>query len=91
VTLLAASPSPLTHPPSPPTRAPPSQLSNQYGEDALKEGAGAAAGPAGGMANLFGQIFGGGRGGGAARPRRSEDVVHKLPVSLEELYSGTTK
>lgn len=33
--------------------------------------------------------MGGGRGRGGKR--KGEDVVHPLKVSLEELYSGTTK
>lgn len=66
----------------------------QFGEDAIKEGMGAGGGGGGGMADIF-DLFtgGGGRGGGGGRPRerKSEDVVHKLAVSLEELYNGGTK
>lgn len=65
----------------------------QYGEDAIKEGmgSGGGGGGGGGMADIF-DLFGGGGGGrGRQRERRSEDVVHKLVVSLEELYSGATK
>ncbi len=32
-----------------------------------------------------------GRGGGRGRERRGEDVVHKLKVGLEELYTGTVR
>lgn len=63
----------------------------QYGEDAIKEGMGGGGGGGGSMADLFGELFGGGRGGGRARERRSEDVVHKLAVALEDLYTGTVK
>ena len=55
---------------------------------------GAGGGGGGGsMADLFGELFGGGggRGGRGARERRSEDVVHKLQVALEDIYSGTVK
>lgn len=47
----------------------------------------------GGMADIFDMFMGGGgRGGrGGPRERKSEDVMHKLAVSLEELYNGTTK
>ena len=49
-------------------------------------------GPGGGMADIF-DLFSGGRGGGGGRQRerKSDDVVHKLSVSLEELYNGATK
>jgi DnaJ-class molecular chaperone len=64
----------------------------QYGEEAIKEGMGAGGGGGGGsMADLFGELFGGGGRGGRARERRSDDVVHKLQVPLEDLYTGTTK
>jgi DnaJ family protein A protein 2 len=47
------------------------------------------------MADIFdlftGGAGGGGRGGRGGRERRSEDVVHKLAVSLEELYKGVVK
>lgn len=61
----------------------------QYGEEAIKEGMGAGGG-GGGMADLFDILSGGGRRG-QPRERKSDDVVHKLNVSLEELYSGVTK
>ena len=69
------------------------QLYDEYGEDALKEGGG---GPGGGMHDpfdIFSQFFGGGggRGGGRRGPRKGEDVVHPLKVSLEEMYNGTEK
>jgi hypothetical protein len=61
----------------------------QYGEEALKEGMGGGGGP-GSMADLF-DLFGGGGGRGRARERKSDDVHHKLQVSLEEMYNGVTK
>ncbi|KAI8463685.1 MAG: DnaJ-like protein [Monoraphidium minutum] len=68
------------------------EIYDRYGEDAIKEGMGAGGGGGGGsMADLFGELFGGGGRGGRARERRSEDVVHKLQVALEDLYTGTTK
>jgi hypothetical protein len=62
----------------------------QYGEDAIKEGMGGGGG--GGGMDIF-DLFtgGGGRRGGQTRERKSEDVVHQLAVSLEDLYTGTTK
>jgi hypothetical protein len=64
----------------------------QYGEEALKEGMGGGGGGGGGMADLFDILSGGGGGRrGQPRERKSEDVVHRLSVSLEELYNGVTK
>lgn len=63
---------------------------DRFGEDALNEGMGA-----GGMdpQDLFSQLFGGAGGffGGASRPRgprRGKDLVHRIHVSLEDLYNG---
>lgn len=64
----------------------------QYGEEAIKEGMGGGGGGGGGMADLFDILSGGGGGRrGQPRERKSEDVVHRLSVSLEELYNGVTK
>ena len=48
-------------------------------------------GGGGGMADIF-DLFGGG-GGRRGRPqeRRGEDVVHRLKVTLEELYNGSSR
>lgn len=68
------------------------EIYDRYGEDAIKEGMHNGGGGGGGsMADLFGELFGGGGGRGRPRERRSDDVVHKLQVSLEDLYSGVTK
>jgi len=65
---------------------------DQYGEDAINEGMGGGGGGGGGMADIF-DLFGMGGGGGGGRPRerRSENVVHKLTVSLEDAYNGAVK
>ncbi|XP_057534995.1 dnaJ protein homolog ANJ1 [Amaranthus tricolor] len=70
------------------------EIYDQYGEDALKEGMGGG----GGMHDpfdIFSSFFGGSPFGGGSsrgrRQRRGEDVIHPLKVSLEDLYSGTTK
>ena len=55
---------------------------------------GSAGGPGGGMSDIFDMFMGGGGGrgrGGRERERKSEDIVHKLSVSLEDMYNGTTK
>ena len=44
------------------------------------------------MADIFEMVGGGGgRGRGPQGPRRGENVVHRLKVSLEELYRGATR
>nr|ODN87889.1 chaperone regulator [Cryptococcus depauperatus CBS 7841] len=66
-------------------------LYDQLGEAGLKEG-----GMGGGVdpQDLFSQLFGGGGGffGGGSReprgPRRGRDLVHRISVSLEDLYKG---
>ncbi|GMH31929.1 hypothetical protein Nepgr_033773 [Nepenthes gracilis] len=70
------------------------EIYDQYVEDALKEGMGGG----GGMHDpfdIFQSFFGGNLfGGGSSRERmqrRGEDVIHSLKVSLEDLYSGTSK
>jgi hypothetical protein len=91
----AATPSMRCMPPSrgrrPPTPTPPPSTRPQYGEDAIKEGMGGPGAGGGSMADLFGELFGGGGRGGRGRERRSDDVVHKLQVALEDLYTGTVK
>lgn len=58
----------------------------QFGEEAAKEG-----GPpsGGGMDDIF-SLFGGG-GRKQRGPRKAEDVVHRLQVSLKDFYMGCTK
>lgn len=64
----------------------------QYGEDAIKEGMGqGGGGGGGGMADLFDMLGGQGRGRQQHGPKKGEDVVHKLTVSLKELYEGATR
>lgn len=60
----------------------------QYGEEAVKEGVGAG-GMAGGV-DMFSELFGGG-GRRQRGPRKGEDVVHRLTVSLKDFYMGTSK
>ncbi|TXG73510.1 hypothetical protein EZV62_002089 [Acer yangbiense] len=72
------------------------EIYDQYGEDALKEGMGGGSGGHDPF-DIFQSFFGGGGGpfgGGSSRgrrQRRGEDVVHPLKVSLEDLYTGTSK
>ncbi|KAG0304480.1 hypothetical protein BGZ98_005472 [Dissophora globulifera] len=77
------------------------EMYDRYGEDGPGGGGGGFGG--GGMTQeeMFAQMFGGGffggmeddgpRGGGRrSRPRRGEDIMHSLNVSLEDLYNGKT-
>ena len=66
-------------------------LCSQYGEDAVKEGMGpgGGGGGGGGMSDIFDILSGG--GGRQRGPRKGEDVVHRLRVSMEELYNGSTR
>eukprot|EP00210_Caulerpa_lentillifera_P006733 g6435.t1 len=64
------------------------RIYDEYGEEALKEGAGNGGG---GMADIF-DLFG---GGGGSRRRRQEpkgqDIVHKIITKLDEMYNGATR
>lgn len=71
---------------------------DQFGEEGLEGG---GMGGMGGMdpSDLFSQLFGGGGGGffgGGGRsgrpagPRKGKDLVHRIKVSLEDLYKGKT-
>ncbi|KAI7841110.1 hypothetical protein COHA_005335 [Chlorella ohadii] len=64
------------------------RIYDQFGEEAVKEGMGGGGGGPADIFDLFG--MGGGRRG-SARERRSEDVVHKMKVSLEEMYKGSVR
>lgn len=64
------------------------RIYDEYGEDAVKEAAAGGGGPPGGMADIFEMFAGGGRARG---PRRGENVVHRLKVTLEDLYRGATR
>eukprot|EP01116_Phalansterium_solitarium_P020545 TRINITY_DN6103_c0_g1_i1.p1 TRINITY_DN6103_c0_g1~~TRINITY_DN6103_c0_g1_i1.p1 ORF type:complete len:284 (+),score=30.40 TRINITY_DN6103_c0_g1_i1:113-964(+) len=68
------------------------EVYDKYGKEGLKEG--------GGMrdaADIFAQFFGGGSpfssffgGGGRGGPKKGDDIVHELAVTLEDLYKGKT-
>ena len=64
----------------------------QFGEDALKEGMQPGSNGGGGMHDLFDMLNGGGGGRRQpAGPKKGEDVVHRLNVSLKELYLGVVR
>ncbi|CAM9231972.1 unnamed protein product [Heterosigma akashiwo] len=60
---------------------------DQYGEEGLSEDGGG--GPGRSADDIFSMFFGGGRRGPSG-PRKGEDLVHPLKVSLEDLYNGKT-
>lgn len=43
------------------------------------------------MSDLFDMLSGGGGRRGPPRERRGEDVVHRLKVTLDELYNGSSR
>jgi len=63
------------------------QMYDKYGKDALKEGGFSAHS----AHDIFEQFFGGGFSsffGGNRGPRKTEDIVHELQVTLDDLYKG---
>jgi len=69
------------------------QTYDKYGKDALKEGGFSAHS----AEDIFAQFFGGASpfssffgGGGRGGPRKGENIVHELQVTLEDLYKGKT-
>jgi DnaJ family protein A protein 2 len=65
------------------------QLYDQYGKQGVENGG--QQGSQAGASDLFSAFFGGARGTGRSRgPRKGRDIVHKLKVTLEQLYNGKT-
>jgi len=68
------------------------KIYDEGGEQAIKEGGGRGGG-GGGFSNpmdIFNMMFGGGMGGGMGgrQSNKTKPMVHKLGVTLEELYNG---
>ena len=68
-------------------------LYDEGGEEALEGGGGGGGGGGMDIFDLFGGgMFGGGGGGGrGGGKKKGEDVVFPLKVTLDDLYSGTSK
>lgn len=64
---------------------------DEGGEQAIKKGGGGGGGGFHSPMDIFEMFFNGGFGGRSKRERRGKDLVHQLSVTLEELYSGTTR
>lgn len=62
------------------------ELYDKYGKEGVEQGGG------GGRSadDIFSMFFGGGGGRRQSGPRKGEDVVHPLKMSLENLYCGRT-
>jgi DnaJ family protein A protein 2 len=58
---------------------------DRHGKKGLEEGGGGGGSSAD---DIFSMFFGGGRRGGEPKPK---DIVHELPVTLEEMYTGKSK
>ena len=70
------------------------QIYDEGGEQAIKEGGGRGGG--GGFSSpmdIFNMMFGGGMGGmgGGRQSNKTKPMVHKLGVTLEELYNGKVR
>jgi len=71
------------------------EIYDQGGEEAIQQGGGRGGG--GGFSSpmdIFNMMFGGGMGGmggGCRNSNKTKPMVHKLGVTLEELYNGKTR
>lgn len=61
---------------------------DRYGKEGIDEGRGDGGG--GGGEDIFSQMFGGGGRRGPSGPPKGEDVMHRLGVTLTDLYKGKT-
>ena len=67
------------------------KIYDEGGEQAIKEGGGRGGGAGfSSPMDIFNMMFGGGMGGmgGGRHSNKTKAMVHKLGVSLEELYNG---
>ena len=66
---------------------------DEGGEQAIKEGMGRGGGGFSSPMDMFNMFFGGGMAGGhgSQRSNKSRPIVHKLGVTLEELFNGKTR
>ena len=64
------------------------ELYDRFGKEGVDGGGGGGGDPS----DIFSQFFGGGGGGrrGPSGPKKGEDLMHPLKVTLEDLYNGKT-
>ncbi|XP_023349567.1 dnaJ homolog subfamily A member 1 [Eurytemora carolleeae] len=69
------------------------QIYDEGGEQAIKEGGGRGGGAGfSSPMDMFNMMFGGGMGGnGGRQSNKTKPMIHKLSVSLEELYNGKVR
>ena len=68
------------------------QIYDQLGPDGLQQsGSGPGFQDVSNLYDIFESIFGDAGEGFGARPTRTEDMVQRLPLTLEELYTGVRK
>ena len=66
------------------------QIYDQLGPDGLQQTGDAGFNNYADLNDIFESIFGGGDGF-SQRPTRTEDMVQRLPLTLDELYTGVKK
>jgi len=68
------------------------RIYDEGGEQAIKEGGrGGGGGGFSSPMDMFNMMFGGGMGGGGRQSNKTKPMVHKLGVTLEEMYNGKVR
>lgn len=67
------------------------QIYDQLGPDGLQQNEDVSYSEYANLNDILSSIFGDGMGGFSQRPTRTEDMVQRLPVTLDELYTGVRK
>jgi len=67
------------------------EIYDQGGEEAIHQGGGRGGGGFSSPMDIFNMMFGGGMGGGGRNSNKTKAMVHKLGVTLEELYNGKVR
>jgi len=64
---------------------------DEGGDKAIKEGGSGGGGGFSSPMDIFNMMFGGGMGGGGRQSNKTKPMVHKLSVTLEDLYNGKVR
>ena len=67
------------------------QIYDQLGPDGLQQNGDVSYTEYSDLNDILSSIFGDGMSGFSQRPTRTEDMVQRLPVTLDELYTGVRK